>query len=1003
MTLGTARASSSPKQRGSILRGIIILAAACLLGRIPAWGQSPNLQDQIAQHEQKLAAARAAKRTRDEVPELNTLGSLYRQAGKPEKALVYYNQALSIEKSSNDVSVEALTLNDIGRVLTDLGQEQKALDFLNQALPIWRDTKNRRGEALTLNNIGRVYSDLGQKEKALEFLNQALTMSREAGSLPVEASALTNIGRAYSDMSQGQEALKFYDQALPIWREVGDRSGEALALNNIGRAYSFMGQLQKAIEYYNQALVIWRAVGNRQGEASTLSTLGRVYFDLGQTEKALDYYNQALPAWREVGNRSGEARDLNDIGILYSDQGQNQKALDFHNQALPICREAGDRADEGLTLTYIGKVYSALGQKQKALDYYNQALPIWREVQNIRGEAYDLSSIGRIYSDLGQQQQALSEKLAGLSLAKTVGDPDMQGGIETSLMMDFRDLHRPEEAIFFGMEAVNSYQQIRKNISGLDSGLQAGFVQSKSATYRELAELLVQADRLGEAEQVLDLLKEQELKEVVRGASDDAAKKVEPLSLTDAQQKAQSDLAAPEKTAEALTALSIEYSSLQAKDKRTADEDVRMKTLESSIEKANADVSSFFTNTLFPELAERAASQQDANKLLRAEKSEVSQLQNTLAELGPRVMGIRLLFGDDHAYAIVVTARTREKFELKATPAQLRDKVLQVRDELRTPSSNPKPHLAELYTMVVAPFADELKALEQPAATAPQKGVPILLWSLDGVLRYLPMNALYDGQHYMIERFNSVLFTPESYGHMAAASKNSAGGMRVLAMGLSKSFGGLPALPGVMLELQSVVHDPSVRDSHGPMEGKLLPNEQFTFAALKTELGSGKTFPVVHIASHFIEETGSGEEPYLMLGGEDSGGPNGFQLTLSRMEDSAISFQGTQLLTLSACSTAKGDATRDGQEMDSLGMIAQQKDAGAVLATLWDVSDASTSQLMSDFYARWVARPADGKSESLRQAQLALLHSSTAANAKNSADYSHPFFWAPFVLMGNFQ
>ncbi len=178
------------------------------------------------------------------------------------------------------------------------------------------------------------------------------------------------------------------------------------------------------------------------------------------------------------------------------------------------------------------------------------------------------------------------------------------------------------------------------------------------------------------------------------------------------------------------------------------------------------------------------------------------------------------------------------------------------------------------------------------------------------------------------------------------------------------------------------------------MEGKLLPNEQFTLAALKTELGAGKSFPVVHIASHFIEDATSGEEPYLMLGGENVGDEKGFALTLSSLEDSTISFHGTELLTLSACSTAKGDAAKDGQEMDSLGMIAQQKDAGAVLATLWDVNDASTSLLMSDFYSRWLAHPAEGKAESLRQAQLALVHNSK---------YEHPFFWAPFVLIGNFQ
>ena len=90
-------------------------------------------------------------------------------------------------------------------------------------------------------------------------------------------------------------------------------------------------------------------------------------------------------------------------------------------------------------------------------------------------------------------------------------------------------------------------------------------------------------------------------------------------------------------------------------------------------------------------------------------------------------------------------------------------------------------------------------------------------------------------------------------------------------MGLSKSYGGLPALPGVMPELDAVVHDPAVPDSHGPMDGLLLPNEQFTLAALKTELGAGQSFPVVHIASHFVVETGSGEEPYLMLGGDRRG------------------------------------------------------------------------------------------------------------------------------------
>jgi CHAT domain-containing protein len=137
------------------------------------------------------------------------------------------------------------------------------------------------------------------------------------------------------------------------------------------------------------------------------------------------------------------------------------------------------------------------------------------------------------------------------------------------------------------------------------------------------------------------------------------------------------------------------------------------------------------------------------------------------------------------------------------------------------------------------------------------------------------------------------------------------------------------------------------------------------------------------------------------------------------MENSTIAFRGTRLLTLSACSTGKNYTSRNGVEMDSLGMVAQQKEAEAVLATLWDVNDASTSRLMSDFYARWLKDPAAGKGEALRQAQLALLNSATGVTDERSqrgfeaatenpaapaqSRYSHPYYWAPFVLIGNFR
>ena len=1026
------------------------LSVALLAGATVACAQNASLREQISEHEQKLSEARAAQRTKEEGMQLIALGYLYRQSGKMQKALECLNQALSIEKNSGSQFAQAMALNTMGKVYSDMGQENKALALFSQALPVWQSMGIRQSEANTQTYIGRAYNNLGQRQEALKHLNEALSIWRDVGSragerrgrphlslgelmelkrlkdsLPNlqemagragEANTLDNLGRTYSDMGQGKEGLKYLAQALPMWREAGERNGEALTLNDMGRTYADLGQKQNSLEFYNRALLLWRAIGNRQGEAMTLNSIGRLYRDLGQHQTALEYYNQALPMWREVENRNGEALALNDIGRAYADQGQGRKALEYFDLALPIWRETGSRRGEAATMNNAGRVWSDLGETGKALEVDIQSLAIWREVEDRRGEALALMTIGWAYYAGKQTDKALASELAALALAKSSGDPEIEGVIETSLMIGFRNEHRREEAILFGVDAVNSYQQIRKNISGLDKDLQAGFVRSKSLTYRMLAELLVQADRLGEAEHVLDLLKEQELKEVVRGAANSADSKVKPLELTSSQQKAESELSATEKSATALTDMNVELTKLQTRAERTSEEAARLRILESKIEAGNGEVSEFFRKTLYPELAQKAGAQ-DANALLSKEKSEVSRLQNTLAKLGPQVMGVRLLLGDEHAYAIVVTAQARKKYELAATPAELRSKVLQVRDELRRPSSNPKLHLAELYAMTIAPFEEELSALER--SNQGKDVAPILLWSLDGVMRYVPMAALFDGKHYMAERFNNVLFTPESYGHMAGSSDAGKSAIHVLAMGLSKSYGGLPALPGVLPELDAVAHDPVVPESHGPMDGLLLFDEHFTYAALKAQLGAGSTFPVVHIASHFVLETGNGEEPYLMLGGENHGEAAGFPLTLSRIEDSTIVFHETRLLTLSACSTAKGDVAKDGLEMDSLGMIAQQKGAEAVLATLWDVNDASTSQFMSDFYTRWVKNPTAGKAEALRQAQLKflrghdeVLHSASHRGVQTVEDdfpathgtgYSHPFYWAPFILIGNYE
>ena len=227
----------------------------------------------------------------------------------------------------------------------------------------------------------------------------------------------------------------------------------------------------------------------------------------------------------------------------------------------------------------------------------------------------------------------------------------------------------------------------------------------------------------------------------------------------------------------------------------------------------------------------------------------------------------------------------------------------------------------------------------------------------------------------------------------------------------------LRSLPAVPAELRTIVRDKDDQQSHGPLPGRILLDDAFTEQALEKQLE--QHFPLVHIASHFVMGLGT-DESYLLLGGKDAGG-QGYRLRLSDAGTwQNLSFDSTALLVLSACQTAMSNPEADGKEVDSLAAIGRERGAQAVVASLWDVNDASTGRLMADFYRRWSSTASLSKAEALRQAQLALLQSAGSGSKKgekagrgveraddaqerSGPSFSHPYYWAPFILMGNWQ
>jgi CHAT domain-containing protein len=291
------------------------------------------------------------------------------------------------------------------------------------------------------------------------------------------------------------------------------------------------------------------------------------------------------------------------------------------------------------------------------------------------------------------------------------------------------------------------------------------------------------------------------------------------------------------------------------------------------------------------------------------------------------------------------------------------------------------------------------------------------MWSLDGVLRYLPVSALHDGKQYLVEQYRNTVFTPASQSRLLLEPSRK---WTALGLGVTKARGErIPALPGVAEEMRGIIRDEE--NKSGVLPGTIKLDEAFTEESMLIELR--KRNPVVHIASHFQFSPGNETNSALLLG-------DGKFLSLAQIKSLPNIFGGVELLTLSACNTATGGSGANGKEVEGFAVLAQRQGAKAVVASLWPVYDASTKVLMQDFYRLRESRADITKAEALRQAQLRLLRGETTTEAANASTadrkiahedgkaeaanklafkadpkkpYAHPYYWAPFILIGNWR
>lgn len=831
-----------------------------------------------------------------------------------------------------------------------------------------------------------------------------------------------------SDDRQSQLlAAAKWEASAALWRSLGERYWEVMASADVGLAHVKTENFGKAVPYLEAALAYFE--GERyEAEAGAMSmSLGMLYMYMLDIEKATTHLNKALTTFKSLGDQRAEAQVLNLLNVV----GETKGPADYEDEIL----KAQARKDKYTEAAIWEKAIAGYAlddsidaDKRRAFfeRAAREAIPLTRELGHTELEMQCLVALGFGYADLAAEDEdaAAAEKadkaksfdyfLQGLWLSEVTSNKQMQANVYLGMEMYYDD-DIDRLAVFFGKKALNAFQDLRQSLTNTDKEIQQNYVKKAEEFYSEIAGELFSEGRLAEVQQVINFSRDQEY-----------------FDFTQKQGQPPAHLVLTTREAENEQILNREIGRIAGKYAGRQESDYRQAT-----DELKAAFERLENNFRAP------ASDADINRNV----PDTTDLQAALRGLDARsgARHVALYFVTDVNEVLLVTPDNVRAFGAESSPEELSaalskapgrvpegqpgaspsglagvgtdELILKFLVTLKSPDSDPRPLGSLIYKRIfkTKELINGKTSATTLEAALTQYRPDVLLWSLSGNIRYVPMAALYDDEkrQYLIEKYQNAVFTRARKERFLTEPKPWT---RNLAFGTSYARGSAP-LPGVTKELTAIFGDP-LSGRKGILNGRIFLNAAFTRQAL---LSTSQVKPsLVHIASHFSFQPGDSQNSFLLLG-------DGDRFSLYDIQQYPDLFGGVDLLTLSACETAAQQPGANGREIDGFAELAQGLGASSVIATLWKVDDEGTSQLMSEFYRLRLSRPDAPKSAILREAQLNLLNGKDVVSKgqptqsarradvigtndpkagatftpPRSAPFAHPYYWAPFVLFGS--
>ena len=356
--------------------------------------------------QQGLEASTQGGTTQQEGAAVNLMGNVYKRSGQLDKAEEFYKKALEVAVGAGDRRRKGRVLKCLGDVDRMKGNPSGALEKYSEALKIAEGAGDNQGMGYILHGTGRAELSLGQYDKAAEHFQKALEASRRSGNVRDQARAHGQLGRMYQSSGRNSQAIKHLRKGIEQAEKAGDFKQVTEDLYALGLLHLGRGQYNKAAEVFSQGLEKARKTKNTKLEGEALRGLGRVYNILGNYPKALENLQESVEIARKSGKKIEEAESLTYLGQSFFKWGKHAQATDLYQQALGIARKSGDKGAETGVLTQLGLLYQSIGEHNKALETLGRAKEVSKRDATVANSIDDL--IANLYLDMGEVQKAES-------------------------------------------------------------------------------------------------------------------------------------------------------------------------------------------------------------------------------------------------------------------------------------------------------------------------------------------------------------------------------------------------------------------------------------------------------------------------------------------------------------------------------------------------------------------------------------------------------------------